>query len=135
MKRISVIIAALIVHLILGNICLNSVVHAYSPLSDDDGVRMSVDAVSQCPFINMSRNVPQAQIEEEQESPCASGNCYKQPHTEASSTSVMMKEIVATVLPFPTNDTAVYQSTIDLLPLITESPPPLFALHTIVLRM
>jgi hypothetical protein len=134
MRRTVFIATAFALHLLIGNLCFNGMPFAHAPDATPDGPLFSRD-ITQCPLINKSLASDLTDpIVEEQESPCATGNCFKVPHAPTICTAYAAGEYVVSAIPDTTINITEYPLHVSLLPFTDDRPPPLIGVTTIVLR-
>lgn len=139
MKRVSFVATAFLLHLLLGNFCLINVASAMeealqpevlSHASEDDLTPMSRREPAKCPWAvqDVSNDAPA-------QTPCDSGRCFAPPAPVASSPDIAPGETVGSAIALPECDSdPVLPSTEISLPDLSERPPPLIAVETVVLR-
>lgn len=134
MKRTVFIATAFALHLLIGNLCLNGMPFARAIGTSTDGPIFSRD-ITQCPLINKSvAPIAEEPIEEERESPCATGNCFKPPHAPTVCTPYGTMDVVTTAIIDTSSVLIEFPVIHSLVPHTHERPPPLIAVRTVVLR-
>ena len=123
------IATAFALYLALRNICVLELTHAAVP-GESERAPMSRDTNVECPFAHLDSEGRPTGV-----SPCASGHCLAKPKPQPSSLQsiVFVQDVVATLVQPPALETVFFCADAPV-PESRENPPPLIALHTIVLR-
>lgn len=139
MKKPGIIAAAFLFQLLLGNLCLITVAEAMMDTMDPEVVThaserdlepMSKREPSTCPWAvqDVSNDAPA-------QTPCDSGKCFAPPSPVTGSPDVALSEVLTSVIALPpSTESSPLPSTDTTIPRLTERPPPLIAVATVVLR-
>ena len=123
------IAVAFLCNVVLGNVCMLQLAHAMAPEGARDPRLMSRVDAKDCPFLRAAAASPQKQ------NGCADGHCLTVPPHDVTVVPALAAVASAAVLPACPPEIAFPDpfASLSLRPL-PESPPPLHAVRTVVLR-